>query len=691
MLRTDLKIFLPERLGNEPNAGGHRTSTPLTNGKLNEVFTAISDVDYARSSFELVKLYPAVATADDSRLQDARIFLSDQPADPLVTTLLVQSNQLQDTSLLPEMMDMLASAKFHGLATATSEIVAESQEIKIDRVHANLAPTTSRRIDHTGVKPPVETSGYRIARQQSYGKLYNISINIPDLITDRPFFYGSYQLYDYTQRRYVTAIMPQTDFDLVGTTISNKTTLSSPVREGEFFNLFYLPNEFYRFHDFVLDGSALTLGPGERVEPKTVKIKIPNSYITITDNGNGELITQGRLVATIDYNTGVLNALEPIDFDTPGKELGAIIRTKPITVREFQFSVSQDAMPETLYIRCKSAQGTDLSASCDAQGVITGQGITGSFSATSMVTLSFEVDVLPESVSYDYSDLVYEPVPTPPGGIDRSKLPGNGIVPIFHANNLVSIQSRVRTPHPNLTNGQVINVVADADWVDILDGSGASLYSADDSNYAYDRQTGAVTINPGIATFTPPYIITTIQSELAMVTDIDATTLQTLIPIKRTYPAGSTISSVYMLEDLQAKSVDERTLAAWQNNYEDSGTPASNSINTTQYPVELTNIGCISQRWAIVFTSDGYDVLGEYVGKIYSGVTAEDCAPINPFTAAPYFILRKEAIGNGLNPGEAFLFTSQSASRPIMATRSVSPGHSHIEQDSSTIAFSGVY
>ncbi|KAF7787202.1 hypothetical protein PRUB_a4081 [Pseudoalteromonas rubra] len=689
MLRTDLKIFLPERLGNEPNAGGHRTNTPLTNGKLNEVFTSISDVDYARSAFELVKLYPAVATGDDSRLQDARIFLSDQPTDPLLTTLLVQSSQLQDTSLLSGMMDMLAAAKFHGLASATSAITAESQEIKVDRVHANLAPTTSRRIDHTGVKPPVETSGYKIVRQQSYGRLYNISIDVPDLVSGRPYFYGTYQKYDYDLRKYITATLTQDQFVINGTTITNKTILSSPIKYGEFFNLHYLPAEFYRFHDFVLDGSTLTLGPGERVEPKTVWIKIPDSYGTIIDNGKGELIISGRLVATIDYDTGVLNAMEPIEFDAAGRNLGAIIRTKPITIRTLQFALDQSAIPETLYIRCKSTQGTDLSASCDAQGVITGEGITGSLGATSLVTLSFNVDVLPDSVSYDYADLIYEPVPTPPGGIDRSKLPGNGIVPIFHANNLVSIQSRERTSHPNLSNGQVINAIVDADWVDILDGNGASLYSADDSNYSYDRQNGTVTIKPGITVFSPPYIITTIQSELAMVADIDATTLQTLIPIKRTYPAGSTISSVYMLEDLQAKSVDERTLAAWQNNYEDSGTPASNSINTTQYPVELTNIGCISQRWAIVFTSDGYDVIGEYVGKIYSGVTAEDCAPINPFTASPYFILRKEAIGNGLNPGEAFLFTTQSAARPVMTTRSVSPGHSNIEQDSSTIAFWG--
>ena len=150
------------------------------------------------------------------------------------------------------------------------------------------------------------------------------------------------------------------------------------------------------------------------------------------------------------------------------------------------------------------------------------------------------------------------------------------------------------------------------------------------------------------------------------------------------------MSSVQVLGDFQAQTKDERTLSAWQNNFGDTGAAASSAINTTQYPIELTNIGSIAQRWAIVFTSTtAYNVIGESVGNIYSGDTLNDCSPINSFAGAPYFILRKEAFGAGLNPGEAFLFETLAASKPIMVTRSVSPGHSDIVRDNSTLSFRG--
>ncbi|MCF2829831.1 hypothetical protein L1273_24790, partial [Pseudoalteromonas sp. DL2-H6] len=87
MLRSHLKIFKPQRLGSAPNAGGHRTNNAVISGKLNDVFSSISDVDHARSAFDLVKLYPAVATDDATKLSDAHVFIADQPDDPLVSTL----------------------------------------------------------------------------------------------------------------------------------------------------------------------------------------------------------------------------------------------------------------------------------------------------------------------------------------------------------------------------------------------------------------------------------------------------------------------------------------------------------------------------------------------------------------------------------------------------------------------------
>ncbi|AZZ98749.1 hypothetical protein [Pseudoalteromonas sp. R3] len=690
MLRSDLKIFKPERLGGEPNAGGQRTNKAIENGKLNDVFAAISDVDYAWSAFELAKLFPAVATADASLFADARVFISDEPDDPLVTVLLAESEQLTDTSVLSDMMGMLGTGRFHGMATTTGAMEAGTQEVPVNRISANLAPTTSRRNAHTNVKPAQDASGYKLAQQKSYGFLYNISIDVPDMLMERPVFYGSYKYYDASQGRWVTKVISQVFFSLNGTTVT--TTLTEAVRPGYDFNLYYLPTGDFRYHSFYRDGATIQLAEGERVQPKTVKVKLQSEAALATDDGAGNFIVDARLVAQIDYETGVITELEPLDFTQAHSIYGAIIRTQPLSVRETQFSVEHDVIPDSLYIRCTSSTGTPMSASGDTNGQITGNGVSGTLNAANLVSLVFDVDVQPESISYDYDELIHDPVPTPPGGIDRSQLPGGGIVPIFHVDNLINIQSRQRTQHPVLSNGDVITIEAGADWVDIIDGSGNSLYSGSDSNYSHDKASGKITINAGIVGFTGPYIITVIHSELAMIADIDVTTLRTFIPTKRAYPAGATVSSVYWLGNLQGASSDERTLSAWQNNFEEVGTPAANSINFTQYPIEFNNQGCISQRWACVFDGNGaFDVIGQHIGHIGTFDVIADCTPLNPFTGAPYFIIRKEALGEGLGAGEAFLFTSKASSKPIMVTRSVSPGHSDIETDNSTIAFLGVY
>ena len=133
---------------------------------------------------------------------------------------------------------------------------------------------------------------------------------------------------------------------------------------------------------------------------------------------------------------------------------------------------------------------------------------------------------------------------------------------IFHTFNPVSVQNRERTAAATLTSGQAITVLADADFIDIVDSTGASLWSVTDDNYSYDAATGDITINAGISAFSPPFIITAIQSELALIDAIDNNTLSLLTPLNRAYPAGATVSSVQVLGDFQAQTKDERTLSS---------------------------------------------------------------------------------------------------------------------------------
>uniref|UniRef100_UPI0038F7730D hypothetical protein n=1 Tax=Streptomyces scabiei TaxID=1930 RepID=UPI0038F7730D len=86
----------------------------------------------------------------------------------------------------------------------------------------------------------------------------------------------------------------------------------------------------------------------------------------------------------------------------------------------------------------------------------------------------------------DYNEIEVTTVPAPPGGFDTSTLPNNGTVPIFHTFNPVSVQNRERTAAATLSSGQTITVLADADFIDIVDSLGASCWSVTDDNYSYD-------------------------------------------------------------------------------------------------------------------------------------------------------------------------------------------------------------
>ncbi|CAM3933114.1 MULTISPECIES: hypothetical protein [Pseudoalteromonas] len=693
MKRTDLKIFKPQRIGNELHAGGHRTSNAIVSGQLNDVFSSISDIDHARSSFDLVKLYPALSTDDSSRLQDAHIFLSDQPDDTLVNVLLVEAKDLKDTDTVAEMLPYLglASTKFHGTSLITGAVAAQGKELTVESITRTLTPSITTVNSKIGLKPS-NSSALREHRILSYGLINDVNIELPDLLLSNPVFYAEYQRYttDLTGRYGVyTFKLEQHQLIIENGVISNQQRVW--VSEGQYFTLFYLSNEDYRFHSFT-DGNTVNLSAGERVLPGYSRLKKVGENSVYKDDLQGRFIANGYIFATIDYDTGVITDVDGVDYNgTVEENLGVTIglSTPSITKKNWQLPSSSFSR-DSVYITFETVAGATFSASSDLSGNITGTNCTGTVSGTGYVDLTFSEPVKPASISYDYNEIEVTTVPAPPGGFDTSTLPNNGTVSIFHEFNPVSVQNRERTVAATLTSGQTITVLADADFIDIVDSLGASLWSVTDDNYSYDAVTGDITINAGISAFSPPFIITAIQSELALIDAINSNTLSLLTPLSRAYPAGATVSSVQVLGDFQAQTKDERTLAAWQNNFGDTGAAASSAINTTQYPIELTNIGAIAQRWAIVFTSTtAYNVIGESVGNIYSGDTLNDCAPINSFAGAPYFILRKEAFGAGLNPGEAFLFETLAASKPTMVTRSVSPGHSEIVRDNSTLSFRG--
>lgn len=110
ILRSDLAIFKPEQLGNSEQAGGQRTNNQVTSGLLNDLFTPISDIDHAQSAVNIVKCFPTLNTLGTEQLIGSHIFVNRPPVDPLVSVLIVESDELNDNSRMPDMVEILESS-----------------------------------------------------------------------------------------------------------------------------------------------------------------------------------------------------------------------------------------------------------------------------------------------------------------------------------------------------------------------------------------------------------------------------------------------------------------------------------------------------------------------------------------------------------------------------------------------------
>jgi hypothetical protein len=134
------------------------------------------------------------------------------------------------------------------------------------------------------------------------------------------------------------------------------------------------------------------------------------------------------------------------------------------------------------------------------------------------------------------------------------------------------------------------------------------------------------------------------------------------------------VSSAYIAGTLQAAAQDSFAQEAWTNVWSDSliGTPILAQYNDTVNPIVVTNAGAITERWALIFTSNtAFNVVGEEVGQILTGNTSTTLAPVNPATGVPYFTLQNAGWGSGWVAGNVLRFNTSGANFPLWIARTV--------------------
>lgn len=586
------------------------------------------------------------------------------------------------------------NVNYHGVTRLTAE-ADQSSTLSVQKTVGNLLPRLNSVVERLNNRPFVTDTGLvrKKATFSGDGLVYNLPI--ADIV------------------------------DLAGTNVSNNITISYVYNVGSAFapfnrvlglgnyqngvlsfsvtispapntdiTVFYYSSERYQRYASTEPWPAdHIVMPGTMVGSVLSSNNTRQTFFTLPTAEPTQLFVNGfsgrELAAEIDIFTGTFTYFNGYsDAIYVAVLVNTLAIDEAVSTADFNLAFSS-TQPDSLYITAQLVGGGLVSASADASGTISGVGVNGTI-VNGAVSLVFTAPVLAGSITYSVNEIVALTPPASLYSLNQLRIANGGAVPMFREFGVVSITHNQYSDVSELNPGTTLNQRPGA-FIDIVDSTGASLWHPLDAHYSYNKTTGVVTIVDASA-FTGPFEVTDTIGELALVAQVNGNQLVLTTPLQGTYPAGSVVSSVQVLGNLQAAANVLFDMTAWKNIWSDTstGSPAVGNFNELNYPIEVENRSAINERWVIVFTSPtAFNCIGEGLGLIASGDTLNDFAPINPNTLQPYFVIRKEGWGGGWNAGECIRFNTSAAAKPLVMLRSVSAGHSQIEQDSIRLHFRG--
>lgn len=459
--------------------------------------------------------------------------------------------------------------------------------------------------------------------------------------------------------------------------------------------------------------------------PRNNEVIVPGSVafnfagLTYVDR-NGNLVCNinkttgaGVVAGLINYKTGQAT----IGLWNPGFDLSAgdLFQLLSLTTaygewtaeRVFFRTAGSPIRPASLYVQATSENGDLITATADQSGIITGALARGTvqqdmgvvavefgelvtaagnelepwYSADAVVggQIWRPINIIPSTVRYTCVVLSNLPLNADVLGLDPVRLPSDGRVPIFRPADVVVIHN---TKSTTLANPAVAGATYSAGRTDlsdvwVLDATGAAVAS---THYAADLAAGTITMAADLALgATPqPLVLRHRIEELNMLSDVQINGEISLTgALSRAYDGDTLVSSALLFGDMFARVTGVFDQLTWTGAWADAliGSQATGQYNTVDYPIEVVNAGAVTERWRLNFTtSTAYQLIGENLGVIATGTTADDLQPANSLTGQPYFTLRAAGWGAGWAAGNQLRFNTISATAPIWVARTVLPG-----------------
>ena len=421
----------------------------------------------------------------------------------------------------------------------------------------------------------------------------------------------------------------------------------------------------------------------------------------------------GIASGTLDYATGIALMWDYVVSGSPTSFTLQSLWTRRSawkTASIFMRTQAAPIKPTGFVLNLLDTQGNALTAIGDLSGNLTGTHMRGRMDyQTGVVELQFGDYVLDSALTaaqkaewwYDATEVgaveagkIWRPWPVDPTtlrynsvayfylpidadilGLDPVRLPQDGRVPIFRVGSYVVVGHTGSVGPTTLSNGNVVDCARERlSRVRLVGVDGAVIHTG----YTADLDAGLVTVvdNTGWA---QPVTVQHRIEDLVRVSDVQIDgTLTFTRQLSHDFPLGSIVSSAIMTGTLFARVsrlFDQQTWdqATWADAVD--GDPAPATYNASLSPIEVTNLGALTERWVLRFTSStAFQIIGEHVGNIGTGSTSVDCAPINPIAGVPYFTVRADGWGAGWAVGNIVRLNTVGAIYPFAAIRTVQQG-----------------
>lgn len=296
-----------------------------------------------------------------------------------------------------------------------------------------------------------------------------------------------------------------------------------------------------------------------------------------------------------------------------------------------------------------------------------------------------------DPVSFRYNAVAYFYLPLDADilGLDPVRLPQDGRVPIFRPGGFAVI-GHTGSVTATVSNGQTLSAGrVRLSRARIIGDDGELI----DAGYTFDLEAGTVTFTD-VSGYSQPITFEHRIEDMVQVAEVQIDgNLSFTRALTHAYPVpGSYVSSALITGDLRARVNNMFDQATWNNTWSDiqSGAAATGTFNDVLNPIEVTNAGALTERWAVLFTnSTSFQVIGEHVGVIAIGNTSTDCSPLNPASGTPYFTIPAAGWGLGWSTGNLLRFNTVGAYFPVWVVRTIQQGPETDPDDSFVLLIRG--